>query len=665
MYLGGTSARACLARGGPRRVPAQARFRRHPGAGRGRAPKAPTARPRSWSTSTTPAGCTTTCGWRWTARSPAGRCPRAPATTRRQAAGGADRGPPARVRRLRGAIPERRVRRRRVDDLGPGHLRRGSRRRRDGGLTVAFAAARAWSGVGRWSWSRLGGDAKNWLLIRKRDDGTAHGAAPAAPARTAPAHARGARRRAAGGARDGASRCAGRASARSSAWSAATRRSGTPAGRTSPIASPVSSGSCGWRCGRPIACRRRGLRPGRARPAAARAGRAGRAPRLPRRRPAGARRPAAAGAAAGGAPWSGRARSWRPGAPASGCRSPSTTDRRCWTRPASRACGGVIAKREDAPYRAGERSRDWLEVAAGEPARDRSRVLIAGFTRGRGRRERLGALVLAERRDGELVWAGNCGAGLGEAEIERLRRLLRPLERKTAPFAVAPRMPRVRAEDVTLGPAGARVRGRARRPQPGGPPPRGVLRGARRGVSRQRGARRRPPCPAARRLVRRGGEVVGEVLALVATGRAGAGRGPGRRRESIAIRPSMNPPRPAPSPGSPPTGRSSARGRPRPDRRPGQRAQPHASCSQSGVEGGLRRAAEVAQRRASRPAPPPSGRRSRSSRPSARPAAPAWRPATRSRGPTPPPPRARRSRRRRRPASPARRRRRAGGPPAG
>ena len=115
---------------------------------------------------------------------------------------------------------------------------------------------------------------------------------------------------------------------------------------------------------------------------------------------------------------------------------------------AARAQGleGVIAKRADAPYRAGRRTREWLKV---KPA-GRQEFVVAGYTRGEGRRANgIGSLVLAVNEDGALRWVGNAGSGLGDAEIDRLLGLLRPLERATSPFAEPPKMPRVRKGDVT------------------------------------------------------------------------------------------------------------------------------------------------------------------------------------------------------------------------
>jgi bifunctional non-homologous end joining protein LigD len=109
------------------------------------------------------------------------------------------------------------------------------------------------------------------------------------------------------------------------------------------------------------------------------------------------------------------------------------------------ALEGVIAKRLDSLYQPGRRTRDWLKVKS----HGRQEFLIAGYTRGKGRREStLGALVLAYHRGEELVWAGNCGTGFTEKEIEKLLRKLRPLERKTPSFDPVPKMPKVRKGDV-------------------------------------------------------------------------------------------------------------------------------------------------------------------------------------------------------------------------
>jgi bifunctional non-homologous end joining protein LigD len=107
---------------------------------------------------------------------------------------------------------------------------------------------------------------------------------------------------------------------------------------------------------------------------------------------------------------------------------------------------GVMAKRAQSRYEPGRRSREWLKV---KPGKQRQEFVIAGYTKGQGRRSgRLGSLILAANRGGELHYVGNCGTGFTEAEIEKLMKLLKPLERSTSPFPSIPKMPRIRKGDV-------------------------------------------------------------------------------------------------------------------------------------------------------------------------------------------------------------------------
>jgi len=114
---------------------------------------------------------------------------------------------------------------------------------------------------------------------------------------------------------------------------------------------------------------------------------------------------------------------------------------------AARARGleGVMAKQLGSKYCEGKRTRYWLKIKA----HNRQEFIIAGYTRGEGRRaESFGSLVLAVREGGDLRYVGNVGTGFDVKEIERLLKLLRPLERKTPPFRTVPKMPRVRKGDV-------------------------------------------------------------------------------------------------------------------------------------------------------------------------------------------------------------------------
>jgi bifunctional non-homologous end joining protein LigD len=106
---------------------------------------------------------------------------------------------------------------------------------------------------------------------------------------------------------------------------------------------------------------------------------------------------------------------------------------------------GVMAKRRGSRYLEGKRTRDWLKIKTHQ----RQEFVICGYTKGQGRRAgRLGALVLGMYRGKELVWAGNCGTGFSEREIDELLRKLEPLVTDELPFAFVPKMPKVRKGDV-------------------------------------------------------------------------------------------------------------------------------------------------------------------------------------------------------------------------
>jgi len=101
---------------------------------------------------------------------------------------------------------------------------------------------------------------------------------------------------------------------------------------------------------------------------------------------------------------------------------------------------GVLAKRLDSPYEPGRRSTAWLKIKNVS----RQEVVIGGWVPGDGkRRDRIGALLIGVREDGELRHVGRVGTGFTEAELDRLVGLLGPLERDTSPFAPGgPKIPR-------------------------------------------------------------------------------------------------------------------------------------------------------------------------------------------------------------------------------
>jgi bifunctional non-homologous end joining protein LigD len=95
---------------------------------------------------------------------------------------------------------------------------------------------------------------------------------------------------------------------------------------------------------------------------------------------------------------------------------------------------GIVAKRLDSNYEAGKRSRAWLKVKSTRSAE----FLIGGYTRGRGARDALGALLLGYREGRQLKYAGHVGSGLDERIIPQLLQRSRKLQRDSSPFATRP-----------------------------------------------------------------------------------------------------------------------------------------------------------------------------------------------------------------------------------
>jgi bifunctional non-homologous end joining protein LigD len=92
---------------------------------------------------------------------------------------------------------------------------------------------------------------------------------------------------------------------------------------------------------------------------------------------------------------------------------------------------GIIAKRLDGPYTPARRSSGWVKVKNVR----RAEVVVGGWMPGEGGRSRhFGALVTGVYRDGELRYVGRVGSGFSQAELERVQKLLTPLERATSPF---------------------------------------------------------------------------------------------------------------------------------------------------------------------------------------------------------------------------------------
>ena len=91
---------------------------------------------------------------------------------------------------------------------------------------------------------------------------------------------------------------------------------------------------------------------------------------------------------------------------------------------------GIVAKKADAPYRAG-RSPNWLKIRA-----DRTDdFVVVGFTRPKGSRSGFGALDLGAYQDGKLVYGGRVGSGFTAAELKDVSAALERGIRPTPAFS--------------------------------------------------------------------------------------------------------------------------------------------------------------------------------------------------------------------------------------
>lgn len=96
---------------------------------------------------------------------------------------------------------------------------------------------------------------------------------------------------------------------------------------------------------------------------------------------------------------------------------------------------GIVAKRRDAPYRPGTRSKDWVKVKM----RPEGEFVVGGWSEGRGsRRGSIGSVHVGELVDGELRYRGLVGSGLGADDAAELEDRLAPLRADAAPFVDPP-----------------------------------------------------------------------------------------------------------------------------------------------------------------------------------------------------------------------------------
>jgi len=97
---------------------------------------------------------------------------------------------------------------------------------------------------------------------------------------------------------------------------------------------------------------------------------------------------------------------------------------------------GVIGKRKNSTYEPGKRSAAWLKVKAANTAD----FVVGGYTKGKGSRAALGALLLGYWEGKKLRFASHVGSGFDDKTLARTKKLLEPLRRKSCPFADEPEL---------------------------------------------------------------------------------------------------------------------------------------------------------------------------------------------------------------------------------
>jgi bifunctional non-homologous end joining protein LigD len=95
---------------------------------------------------------------------------------------------------------------------------------------------------------------------------------------------------------------------------------------------------------------------------------------------------------------------------------------------------GIVAKRKDGTYTPGKRSSTWLKIKATQT----TEFVVGGYTKGKGAREPLGALLLGYFKDDKLHYAGHVGSGLDDEIVADLQKRFAKLTRKRLPFAEKP-----------------------------------------------------------------------------------------------------------------------------------------------------------------------------------------------------------------------------------
>jgi bifunctional non-homologous end joining protein LigD len=97
---------------------------------------------------------------------------------------------------------------------------------------------------------------------------------------------------------------------------------------------------------------------------------------------------------------------------------------------------GIIGKKITSEY-VSKRSRDWVKIKSLAT----QEIIICGFTKPRGAREKFGALIAGiYNKENELAYAGHVGGGFTDAELLHIYNLLKELKTAKCPFKKTPKV---------------------------------------------------------------------------------------------------------------------------------------------------------------------------------------------------------------------------------
>lgn len=95
---------------------------------------------------------------------------------------------------------------------------------------------------------------------------------------------------------------------------------------------------------------------------------------------------------------------------------------------------GIMAKKADSLYSAGNRSKDWLKIKANK----RQEMVIGGYTKNDGSSKAFSSLLLGVYDKGKLIYTGKVGTGFKDKQQTEMLKQFKPYIIKTPPFTELP-----------------------------------------------------------------------------------------------------------------------------------------------------------------------------------------------------------------------------------